>query len=111
MVSKIREFFRDLASVLKYPVLIGLFFLEGLTVLLACGAALVAVQHGVVIGWLSAATTWALINSPIIYKVWRKIKEEDSKAKIMQEGWEGTEDTTKAVQEYEDLLKKQRHKK
>ena len=111
MLLKIKEVLRDIASVLKYPVLLGLFALEAFTVLLAFGVALVTLQHGIFTSWLSAAASWALMNSPIIYKVWRKIREEDSKAKIMQEGWEGNEDTTKAVREYQDLLKKQRHKK
>ena len=112
----VREAFRDIVSVLKYPVLIGLFFLEGFTVFLAMALAFITPQYGVLVRWLFAAGSWGLMNSPIIYKVWRKVREEDSKAKAMQipkEGWEGTEDTAKAVKEYQDLLSRQRkrHKK
>jgi hypothetical protein len=93
-------------DVLKWPILLGLVTLEGLTVLIAIGIVLQLATYGF-LAWIAGAAGWLVPNSPIMYKTWRKIKEEDGKAKIMQEGWEGTEDMKKAVQEYRELLAEQ----
>jgi len=109
VISRLREFRNDLVIALKYPFLFALVSLEGLTVL---GAVVIAMtttaSHGLIEGYMTGIGIWCGLNSPMIYKIWRKIKEEDDELhrKVMSEAWEGKKSTSELVDEYEELLEK-----
>jgi MFS-type transporter involved in bile tolerance (Atg22 family) len=114
IIRRVREGIQDLADVFKWPILLGLFFAEALATLVSVGVILqftYVSRYSLIIGYIGGALVWCLFNSPLLYYVWRRIKEEDSEAKIMSEGWEGSENIPKAVQNYQELLAKQRDKK
>jgi hypothetical protein len=53
-----------------------------------------------------------IVNLPIIYKVVLRIRHEDSLAKILTEAWEtGGKPVEERVQEYKDMLEKEKKDK
>jgi len=107
--SRLRESIYDVVVTLKYPVLLALISLEGITVLVAAVIAMTTTaSYGLMEGYATGIGIWCAMNSPIIYKTWRKIKEEDDELhrKVMSEGWEGKKTTSELVDEYEELLEK-----
>lgn len=103
----------ELSLILKWPFLIGLLSFEGFTVLIALWGIFWANTQAFSFGipYLVGFGVWASLNSPILYLAWRKIKEEDSKAKIMTEAWESRKDTKTLVKEYQDLCEKKKKRK
>ncbi|HVP16130.1 MAG TPA: hypothetical protein VMT42_02050 [candidate division Zixibacteria bacterium] len=105
--SKATVAIRDLEAILHYPVILAMLGFDAVVVL--PGAVILGT---VVLGGLTGVIVAVVLSQlPVEILVILKIREEDSKAKIMQEGWEGTENTAKAVQEYQELLAKQKQKK
>jgi hypothetical protein len=109
VISRFREFGNDVVVTLKYPFLLALLSLEGFTMLIAVVIIMTAsASYGLIGGYMAGIGVWCALNSPIIYKTWRKIKEEDDALhrKVMSEGWEGKKSTSDLVDEYEELLEK-----
>jgi hypothetical protein len=47
---------------------------------------------------------WILMESPIIYYVWRRIQHEDSMDRVMSEQWESIKTTAELIDDYQKLL-------
>ena len=87
---------------MHYPMLIALFCFDIIVVLPSA-----FILGGLVIGGLLGAIAAVVVSQlPVEILVYRKIKEEDSKAKLMTEAWETRKTTHQLVEEYEELLKK-----
>jgi hypothetical protein len=99
--SKATEAFNDIKTILHYPVLLVLFGFDAVVVLPS--AVILGSRIG---GPLGAVAAVVVSQLPVEIFVYRKIKEEDSKAKLMTEAWETTKNTQQLVEEYEELLKK-----
>jgi len=109
VISRFHEFGNDVVIALKYPFLLALLSLEGLTVLIAVFIVMAAsASYGLIGGYMAGIGVWCALNSPIIYRTWRRIKEEDDALyrKVISEGWEGKKSTSELVDEYEELLEK-----
>lgn len=92
---------QDIYDVLKWPVILGLLYLNSMTLLIVMVLAYYTIPLPLSLGvW----PYWLLMESPIIYYVWRRIQHEDSMARVMSENWEGTKSTDELVDEYQKLL-------
>lgn len=90
-------------TVLKWPVIIGLFGADAVIVLPLW--TLLMIEHQ----WLYSFVFLFCTQAPIIYYVVKRIQHENSESTIMKEGWEGPslENLGKAVDEYKKLLEQE----
>lgn len=99
VAAALKESYSDLVGVLRLPLMMGLFALD-----CVCGV-LVSLYVGIQFGAVLGVLCFLLIQSWFIYLIVERIREEDKTSKIMKEGWEGSEDTKKIVEEYLKLIK------
>lgn len=104
---------KDLGSILKWPVLLGLFGAEVLAFWVAILGIGWAIGAGLNIAlvYLFGIAVWSALNSPVIYLTVKKIREERSDAKIKAEGWEGHKTTEELVKEYQEILDEEKEGK
>ena len=100
--SKASVAFRDVEAILHYPVILAMFGFDAVVVLPSA-----IIVGTTVIGGLTGVIAAVVVSQlPVEILVYRKIKDEDSKAKLMSEAWESRKTTSQLVEEYEELLKK-----
>ena len=98
VVEALKGFYSALATVLRFPVIMGLLALD-----CTCGV-LVPIYVGFRFGAAVGVASFLLIQSWLIYLVGKKIREESRESKIMKEGWEGRTDSEKVMEEYLKLI-------
>jgi hypothetical protein len=104
IVERLKVLASEMAADLKWPIIIGLFGVDALYGVLA------TFYVGFLFGIIGAVLFFLVIQSWLIYYVAKKIREENSEAKVMSEGWEGRSDTGKVVEEYLDLIEEDKKK-
>jgi hypothetical protein len=102
IAEDLKEFYSALATVLKWPIVLGL-----MTATVAYGV-LGTIYVGFLFGLIPAVAFFLLIQSVLIYYVIIKIREEDKESKIMKEGWEGRTDTDEVIEEYLKLVEEEK---
>ena len=103
IVESLKEFYSALATILRWPIILGLVGLDCLYGVLA------TVYVGFQFGLAGGVAFFLLIQSWLIYLAGKKIREENKESKIMKEGWEGRTDTEKVIEEYLKLIEEEEH--
>jgi hypothetical protein len=103
VASHIRELWRDIQAILRYPLLIVAFAVDAVIVLPTS-----IIVGGLVYGLFGCIIFATISQIPIEILVYRKIKEEARAVKLMSEGWESKKTTEELMKEYKKLLEKKK---
>jgi hypothetical protein len=94
---------RDIKTILRYPVLIAAFAVDAVIVLPTS-----VIIGGFAYGFFGSIIAVIITQIPIEILVYQKIKEEARAAKLMSEGWESKKTTEELMKEYKKLLEKKK---